>query len=47
MAATNRIKCYARAIIDGGIDCEVLVYGGTEIKGAINTMNDDSGSAAQ
>jgi len=33
MAATNRIKCYARAIIEGGLDCEVLIYGGSEIKG--------------
>ena len=31
MAATNRIKCYARAIYDGGIDCEVIVCGCTEI----------------
>ena len=31
MAATNRIKCYARAIHDGGIDCEVVVCGCTEI----------------
>ena len=33
MAATNRIKCYARAIKGGGLDCEVLVYNGTEIRG--------------
>ena len=33
MAATNRIKCYARAIHDGGMDCEVTVCGSTEIKG--------------
>ena len=30
MAATNRIKCYARAIKDGGIECEVIVCGCTE-----------------
>ena len=33
MAATNRIKCYARAIHVGGLSCEVLVCGCTEIKG--------------
>ena len=32
MAATNRIKCYARAIIAGGVDCEVVVCGCTELK---------------
>lgn len=31
MAATNRIKCYARAIHDGGLECEVLVCGSTEL----------------
>lgn len=31
MAATNRIKCYARAIHDGGMDCEVLICGSTEL----------------
>ena len=30
MAATNRIKCYARALHDGGIECEVLICGCTE-----------------
>lgn len=30
MAATNRVKCYARAIKDGGVDCEVLIYRRTE-----------------
>lgn len=30
MAATNRIKCYARAIQEGGIECEVVVCGCTE-----------------
>lgn len=32
MAATNRIKCYARAIREGGIDCEIVVCGCTELK---------------
>ena len=31
MAATNRIKCYARAIQGGGIECEVVVCGCTEL----------------
>ena len=35
MAATNRIKCYARALHDGGMDCEVLVCGSTEIQGVV------------
>ena len=30
MASTNRIKCYARAIQEGGVDCEVLVFRRTE-----------------
>lgn len=30
MAATNRIKCYAKAIISQGIDCEVIVIRKTE-----------------
>jgi glycosyltransferase involved in cell wall biosynthesis len=30
MAATNRIKCYASAIKDGGIDCEVAIFRRTE-----------------
>ncbi|MBQ8453734.1 MAG: glycosyltransferase family 4 protein [Bacteroidaceae bacterium] len=30
MAATNRIKCYARAIKEGGIDCEVVIFRRTE-----------------
>ena len=33
MAATNRIKCYARAIKEGGLDCEVLVFRRTEVFG--------------
>ena len=31
MAATNRIKCYARAFHGGGLDCEVVVCGCTEL----------------
>lgn len=31
MAATNRIKCYARAIHEGGVECEVIVCGCTEL----------------
>lgn len=33
MAATNRIKCYAKAIKEGGVDCEVLVFRRTEAYG--------------
>ena len=33
MAATNRIKCYARAIKEGGVDCEVIIYKRTEVYG--------------
>lgn len=33
MAATNRIKCYARAIKEGGLDCEVIIYKRTEVYG--------------
>lgn len=35
MAATNRIKCYARAIHDGGLDCEVVVCGASEMGGRV------------
>lgn len=31
MATSNRIKCFARAIKEGGLDCEVLVYRRTEV----------------
>lgn len=34
MAATNRIRCYARAISEGGIPCEVLIYRRTEVYGS-------------
>ena len=30
MAATSRIKCYARAICEGGLECEIVVCGCTE-----------------
>lgn len=33
MAATNRIKCYAKSIISIGIECEVLIYTRTETYG--------------
>ena len=33
MAATNRIKCYARAVKNGGLDCQVLVCRRTEVFG--------------
>ncbi len=31
MAATNRIKCYAHALHEGGLVCEVVVCGCTEL----------------
>ena len=34
MAATNRIKCYARAIKEGGIECEVVIFRRTEPYGS-------------
>lgn len=40
MAATNRIKCYARALHDGGMDCEILVAGATELDGKV--LNSES-----
>lgn len=33
MAATNRIKCYARALHDGGMACEVVLFQRTELPG--------------
>ena len=33
MAATNRIKCYAKAILQKGVLCEVLIFTRTEIYG--------------
>lgn len=35
MAATNRIKCYAKAIAKQGIKCEVLIFTRTEVYGKI------------
>lgn len=35
MAATNRIKCYAKAIAEQGIKCEVLIFTRTEVYGKI------------
>jgi len=42
MAATNRIKCYARAIKEGGLDCEIVVFRRTEVYGkkTDNTIGD-------
>ena len=34
MAGTNRIKCYAKALQTGGIDCTVINYTRTEAKGS-------------
>lgn len=33
MAATNRIKCYAKAILEKGVPCEVLICTRTEVYG--------------
>lgn len=33
MAPTNRIKCYAKAIAEQGIECEVLIFTRTEVYG--------------
>lgn len=33
MAATNRIICYAKALLSAGVECEVLVYKRTELYG--------------
>ena len=30
LAPGNRIKCYAKAILHAGIDCEVIIYRRTE-----------------
>lgn len=39
MAAVNRIKCYAKAILHSGLECEVVVFTRTEVYGKkpINT----------
>lgn len=36
MAATNRVKCFARAIKAGGIDCEVVIFQRTELPNEIH-----------
>lgn len=33
MAATNRIKCYAKALKEGGVECEIVVFKRTEVYG--------------
>ncbi len=43
MAATNRIKCYARAIKEGGIDCEVVIFRRTERYGVKPKNTDGQG----
>lgn len=43
MAATNRIKCYARAIKEGGIDCEIIVFRRTERNGVKPKNTDGQG----
>lgn len=44
MAATNRIRCYARAIKEGGIDCEVLIFRRTEVHGQLPKNTGGQGS---
>lgn len=43
MAATNRIKCYAHAIKEGGIDCEVVIFRRTERYGVKPKNTDGQG----
>lgn len=43
MAAVNRIKCFARAFRQGGVDCEVLVYRRTEVYGKPPHNTDGNG----
>ncbi len=33
MAATSRINCFAHAIIQGGLECEIIICCGTEVRG--------------
>lgn len=33
MASTNRIRCYAKALLNAGVKCEVLVFHRTEVYG--------------
>lgn len=44
MAATNRIKCYAMAMKEGGIDCEVLIFRRTEVYGKQPKNTDGQGT---
>ena len=44
MAATNRIKCYARALNEGGVDCEVVVFRRTEVHGKKPNNTEGSGT---
>ena len=32
MAATNRIKCYVKALAEQGVDCKVLCFRRSDIK---------------
>lgn len=38
MAATKRIKCFAKAIIEGGIECEVIIFRRTERYGKVKNV---------
>ncbi len=42
LATSNRIKCYAKALLAGGIECEVIIYRRTERYGIppINTIGE-------
>ena len=44
MAATNRIKCYVRAIKEGGLDCEVIIFRRTEVYGKRPNNTEGQGS---
>lgn len=43
MAATARIKCYAKAIIERGVECEVMIYRRTERYGFIPKNTEGKG----
>ena len=45
MAATNRVKCYAKTIIHGGNDCEVIIFTRTERYGVTPWNTEGSGTA--
>lgn len=38
MAATNRVKCFARALNDGGLTCEVVLFQRTELPGQVRNQ---------